>query len=663
MTLQNKLYSAMKDITLKKQGRSLLMAGILPLVAGSAQALEFQLGEVSVDVDSILTYSAINRLKKADSQFLHNPTDAAEIFSVYSQGAQKALGHTIEMQKDDGNRNFNKGLVSSRVSFLSDIDISYGNFGIFARATGLYDFAYKDKHTDNDSLITYNAGAPSANNSEFPEDALDQHGDDLEVLDTFFYGDFEIAGKNLNLRIGNQVMSWGEALRIPNGINFGNVPADASKLTAPGVELKEVFLPVGSVYGQFEISDTLTLEAYYQYEWDETRIPGVGTYFSEADILVEGGENILIPASFVTLMGNLAQGADIATAAGAAAGMTGMTQMMGVSPFVTVDRADDRKADDDGQYGIALRWLAENLNDTEFGFYYMRYHDKAPNPVLRLGAYSPFASDGTCILPGGVGCPPVPMPAAAVPGNDTFNWIDPLAGAVGMGALPPGAELGGMVINAYDNSEYFMDYVEDIDLYGISGSTVFGDTTVAGEVSLRKDSPVAVGLDPIGFIAQGVMAQDAPGTEYLTYTLEDVYHWDFSAMQIFGPNMISDSALVLFEVAGDLVKDRESNEVGNTLAPVTASSWGYTLAMDLTYNDVAQGLTLTVPVVYSEGVHGDSPFAAGMKDGRRQASVGLTGQYYENLVAEIKYTAYSGDDDRNTLADRDFLSLAVKYSF
>jgi Protein of unknown function (DUF1302) len=646
-----------------KRGTGLLLVCASQLLMSDVYSLEFDIGGVNVDIDSTLTYSAIRRMHEADQQFLNDPSNTSEIFAVYGRGPQQALDHTVEMQRDDGNRNFSKGLVSSRYSFLSSMDINYGRFGLFTRVTGLYDSVYKDRQTDNNSLITYNTGALNANNREFPDETSDQHGADLELLDGFVYGEFTLADKNLSLRVGKQAVSWGEALRIPNGINFANGPVDASKLTVPGIELNEVFRPVGAIYAQFEISDTMTLETYYQYEWEDTRIPGVGSYFSEIDLLNKGGDNVLVPASFVAFNGNLAQGADINTAATAAAGITAMTQMMAVSPFVTIDRADDRTASDDGQFGVALRWLVESLNESEFGFYFMRYHEKTPSPVFRLGAYSPFASDGSCILPGGVGCPPGPVPDAAVPGNDTFNWIDPLQAAIGRGVLPPSAALGGMVINAYDNSEYFLDYVEDVELYGFSVGTVVGDVTLAGEVSLREGVPVAIAEEPIALIAQGVAAQDLPGTEYLTYTLEDVFHWDFSAMQIFGPNFISDSAIVLFEVAGDQVKNRKSHEVGNTLVPVTASSWGYTMAVDLVYNDVVPGLKLTVPFVYSEGVHGDSPFAAGMKDDRRQASVGVIGQFYENFVAELRYTAYSGDDERNTIADRDFLSFAVKYSF
>ncbi len=45
---------------------------------------------------------------------------------------------------------------------------------------------------------------------------------------------FEPGGKNLRLRAGRQVISWGESTFIPNGINVIN-PVDLSKLRIPGL--------------------------------------------------------------------------------------------------------------------------------------------------------------------------------------------------------------------------------------------------------------------------------------------------------------------------------------------------------------------------------------------------------------------------------------------
>jgi hypothetical protein len=45
---------------------------------------------------------------------------------------------------------------------------------------------------------------------------------------------------------------------------------------------------------------------------------------------------------------------------------------------VWLPRAMDRNPDDNGQYGIALRYLAKDFNSTEFGFYFMNYHSRTP---------------------------------------------------------------------------------------------------------------------------------------------------------------------------------------------------------------------------------------------------------------------------------------------
>ena len=45
------------------------------------------------------------------------------------------------------------------------------------------------------------------------------------------------------MKVGNQVLSWGESLLIQNGINVIN-PLDISAFNRPGVEIKEGQLPV-----------------------------------------------------------------------------------------------------------------------------------------------------------------------------------------------------------------------------------------------------------------------------------------------------------------------------------------------------------------------------------------------------------------------------------
>ena len=41
-------------------------------------------------------------------------------------------------------------------------------------------------------------------------------------------------------------------------------------------------------------------------------------------------------------------------------------------------RSKDREASNDGQYGIAFRYFAPDLNNTEFGFFHANYHSRTP---------------------------------------------------------------------------------------------------------------------------------------------------------------------------------------------------------------------------------------------------------------------------------------------
>ena len=72
------------------------------------------------------------------------------------------------------------------------------------------------------------------------------------LLDAFVYAKFDLGSMGAELRLGRQVVSWGESTFIQNGINVIN-HFDVSALRVPGSELKEGFLPQEMVHfsGQF----------------------------------------------------------------------------------------------------------------------------------------------------------------------------------------------------------------------------------------------------------------------------------------------------------------------------------------------------------------------------------------------------------------------------
>ncbi len=140
------------------------------------------------------------------------------------------------------------------------------------------------------------------------------------------------------------MINWGEAT-FTAGINGLQNRADLIARNTPGVEVKEILLPTGALYGQVDVMTDVTFEAYYQYEWKKTELNGVGSYFSDRDFLGPGAVNFLIPVG---------------------------------SPdnIIAIPRTADEAASDSGQWGAALHWIV--LGDTDIGLYYINAHSKAP---------------------------------------------------------------------------------------------------------------------------------------------------------------------------------------------------------------------------------------------------------------------------------------------
>merc|ERR1711974_216188 len=163
---------------------------------------------------------------------------------------------------------------------------------------------------------------------------------DKRLLDAFVYWDFEVGEQFGTLRLGRQVVSWGENTFIQGGINVIN-PVDVSKLRVAGAELREAFLPIDMIWGTVSVTPNLSFEALYMFEFEQIDPDPVGTYFSSNDFGVPGGRIAML--GFGLFDENF--------------------------PGVTIPRTSDRyPGGDSGQYGLAARYYAPQLNDTEFGF-------------------------------------------------------------------------------------------------------------------------------------------------------------------------------------------------------------------------------------------------------------------------------------------------------
>lgn len=265
--------------------------------------------------------------------------------------ASVSVGSTFrtESMHDDlsgqvGNQNFKSGEpVSTVLKGVADIDLKYRNYGLFLRGNAWYDYELKKGNRPVGNLPNgFTPGEPLSD-SGFPSE---QKFSGVQLLDAYVYGDWDIADMPVSTRVGRQALAWGESLFLGGGVNIIN-PFDVAAMRRAGSELKEALLPVGMVSGSLALTDNLNLQAFYQYEWEATRLDQCGTFFSAFDGIQEG--------------------------------CMGMDLGFGIIP------GRFEEPEDGGQYGVAAHYYSMPLN-TEFGAYYVNYHSRTPiidmNPLF-----------------------------------------------------------------------------------------------------------------------------------------------------------------------------------------------------------------------------------------------------------------------------------------
>ncbi|WCN13500.1 DUF1302 family protein [Marinomonas mediterranea] len=241
-------------------------------------------------------------------------------------------GLTSDPNQDDGNNNFDKGLVSNRLDLFSEIDASYKDIGFRISGAAWYDDVYNGS-TDNTTSTSNHSPA-----SEFSDNTTEIMGNDAELLDAFVYGYFPVMnGMEGTVRLGRHSLLWGESLFFgANGIAGGQAPNDVVKLlSVPNSTFKEVVRPTGKLSVDIPVSDEVTIGAYYGYEWEASRIPPAGAYLSSGDAI--GSSSLLGPFN------------------------------------TTITKISDEEASDTGQYGLQVRWTDDDL-DADFGLYAIRYN-------------------------------------------------------------------------------------------------------------------------------------------------------------------------------------------------------------------------------------------------------------------------------------------------
>ena len=619
-----------------------LAVSLASTLAAPAFGVTFNIGEIEGQLDSSLSVGASWSTSKADKNLI---------------GANNG-GKGLSQTSDDSRQNFKRGETFSKIfKGIHDLELRYGDSGAFVRGKYWYDFELKDESRLFKDI----------SDSNRKEGAQSSGG---EILDAFVYHNYSVMDQPGSVRLGKQVINWGESTFIQNSINSVN-PVDVSAFRRPGAEIKEGLIPVNMFYVSQSLTDNLSAEAFYQIEWDQTVVDNCGTFFAQPDVVADGcTDNFRLLNSSRTL----------------SAGAQGLLAANGVNfneEGVLLPRGADRDARDSGQWGTAFRYFAEPL-DTEFGAYFMNYHSRAPI----------FSATGA------------PLSA--------------------YGALGPGGAL--TPLRVAGQSQYFMEYPEDIQLYGLSFSTTLPTGTAwSGEVSYRPNAPVQLNTTDILYSAltplpgrqnvsllQGTPGQDQHGyrrkeiTQFqTTFThffdqvmgasrmtlvgevgvtrvggLENSSELRYGRDPVFGPGPLNGT---LPNAAGPVFGASASNPTcvalnkgtlngagagtsGENVSKyceddgfVTSTSWGYRARAIWDYNDVFAGVNLKPSVSWSHDVDGYGPNGL-FTEGAKAVSLGLEAEYQNTYTANLAVTEFFGGK-YNTSVDRDFVSLSFGMNF
>lgn len=267
---------------------------------------------------------------------------------------------------NDGDANFRHGIVNNQIEVLPVLDIRDGNFGAHFSGEAFLNTVYLQGNQNNQPS-TFNS-IYSSSNTSFTSGTRNVNGQNARLLDAFVFGRHEFAdGQSVSLKVGRQTLFWGQSLLFPsNGISAGQAPIDIiTAVSTPNAESQQVFLPVGQAVLTYRPGvGGLTLQAYYQFEWEHDNFNGAGAYFNGADYINAGGQSLIV--------GNIP----------------------GLGNAYLLREKDLDPPHQDGQFGLSVQ---DEFGNYDVGLYGLRWDAKAPEILLFPGG----ATAGR-FVPGGI---------------------------------------------------------------------------------------------------------------------------------------------------------------------------------------------------------------------------------------------------------------------
>jgi hypothetical protein len=570
-------------------------------------------GEVAGLLDVRLSYGLLVRVEGRDDRLI-----------AISSG-----GRARDANVDDGDLNYDKGIVANVLRGTADLTLAWRWFGAFVRGYGFYDF---ENELENRERTSLNANAK------------DDVGSGGGLLDHYLSARFNLFGMPIQLRAGDQVLNWGETTFLRNSIDVIN-PLDFNQIFQPGAEARDIFRPLGMVWGVATLTELLSVEAFYQYEWKDVKGPPVGGFFSGNDAFGSDGLN------FLTL--GMGQFSDLGT---------DLDQIYALPPGTLGFDADfmklpglDRDPPKNGeQYGFTLTAIVPEWNATKLALHYIRYHSRLP--LLNGRVADQQAIDATS--------------QQAV--DALAAQLTPIYESTG---LPPAeaqqqalATSEDLTTSGYANAAgYEIVYPEGIDMLGTSFNTALPGTgtLLAGELSHKFDVPLQRGLgavvgetlSPIEFTGGST---DLSADDLVKgFVRRDKTQLSFNVTQLLGPQLGASRSVLAFDVAWSYVHDAPDDDPN-----LSNSSWGYRIAGRLTYDNLLGGVSMSPFFLFTHDVDGVTPGPGGaFLEDRKSLTVGARFLYLNAWTASMSYTGFFDAGRRNLIIDRDTVRFSVGYSF
>jgi hypothetical protein len=305
------------------------------VLSGAAHALEFDTGnpDIALRWDNTVRYNLAVRAEGRDPAIANNPTT------------------------DESDNKFGGGkIVNNRLDLFSELDFVYQKrMGFRVSAAGWYDDAYSNHNVPTAPGLEARGSYDNNTYSSFTKRYY--NGPSGELLDAFVFGNFEVAGRPVRLKLGKHSLFWGDVVFNANhSVAYSQMPNDTRKqLNSPGIEAKETVLPVNQVSGQVQVTDTLAFAGEYFLDWQPNRLPEGGTYYGAADFLFYG------PDKF------------------------------SYSPAAPPARrvAALEPTSKSGNWGVNLKWSPEWLDGT-LGVYYRKFDERQPWSAPQLNPAAGF---------------------------------------------------------------------------------------------------------------------------------------------------------------------------------------------------------------------------------------------------------------------------------